>query len=162
MPFQPESEMELNIKDLENFPISPTVISKPLYDKWFESYGFLKSAGLPKFWVDQIFDLDWQRSRKILLIEYGAESGEMSNVKVIDNFENSPESTNTLSSDQRLGSYGPWNLGRCQFWTDWTVWKKLDFKPTSKRILVEPLNIKILQNFVTFLTVGRTQNFDLG
>jgi hypothetical protein len=58
MPFQPESELELNIKDLENLSIDPTVISTPRYDKWFESYDFLKSAGLLKFWADQIFDLD--------------------------------------------------------------------------------------------------------
>jgi hypothetical protein len=58
MPFQPESEMELNRKDLENFCISPTVISTPRYDKRFESYNLLKSAGLLKFWADQIFDLD--------------------------------------------------------------------------------------------------------
>jgi hypothetical protein len=58
MPFQPESEMEFNRKDLENFPISPMVISTPRYDKRFESYGFLKSAELLKFWADQIFVLD--------------------------------------------------------------------------------------------------------
>jgi hypothetical protein len=47
--------MEHNRKDLENFPISPTVISTPRYNKQFESYGFLKLAGLLKFWADQIF-----------------------------------------------------------------------------------------------------------
>jgi hypothetical protein len=52
MPFQPESEMELNRKDLENFPISLTVIGTPRYDKRFESYDFLKSNGLLKFWAD--------------------------------------------------------------------------------------------------------------
>jgi hypothetical protein len=55
MPFQPESGLELNRKGLEKFPISPTVISTPWYDKRFESYDFLKSAGLSKFWADQIF-----------------------------------------------------------------------------------------------------------
>jgi hypothetical protein len=40
--------MELNIKDLENFPMSPTFISTPQYDKRFESYNFLKPAGLLK------------------------------------------------------------------------------------------------------------------
>jgi hypothetical protein len=55
VPFQLESEMELNRKDLENFPISPTVISTPRYDKRFEGYDFLKSDGLLKFWADQIF-----------------------------------------------------------------------------------------------------------
>jgi hypothetical protein len=57
-PFQPESGLKLNLKDLENFLIFPTVIKKPRYDKRFESYDFLKSAGLLKFWADQIFDLD--------------------------------------------------------------------------------------------------------
>jgi hypothetical protein len=106
MPFQPEPEMELNRKDLENFPIYPTVISTPRYDKRFESYDFLKSDGLLKFWADQIFDLDWWWSRKTPLIEYGTESGEMSNVKLIDNFETVPESTNMPSCDQRFKSYG--------------------------------------------------------
>jgi hypothetical protein len=55
MPILPEYGLELNRKDLENFPISPTVIITPRYDKQFESYDFLKSAGLPKFWADQNF-----------------------------------------------------------------------------------------------------------
>jgi hypothetical protein len=59
MPFQPESGLELNRKDLENFSISPKVIRTPRYDKRIERYDFLKSAGLPKFWADQnFFDLD--------------------------------------------------------------------------------------------------------
>jgi hypothetical protein len=58
MPFQPESGLEIDKKDLENFPISPMVISTPLHDKQLESYDFLKSDGLLKFWADQIFDLD--------------------------------------------------------------------------------------------------------
>jgi hypothetical protein len=58
MSFQLEYEIELNQKDLENFLIFPTVISTPRYNKRFESYDFLKSVGLLKFWADQIFDLD--------------------------------------------------------------------------------------------------------
>jgi hypothetical protein len=49
MPFQPESDLELNIKDLENFPIFPMVISTPRYDKRFRSYDFLKLTGLLRF-----------------------------------------------------------------------------------------------------------------
>jgi hypothetical protein len=48
----------------------------------------------------------WRRSRKTPLIGYGAESGEMSNVKVIENFETFLERTNTSSSDQWFRSYG--------------------------------------------------------
>jgi hypothetical protein len=55
MPFKPESEMELNRRDLEIFSISPTVIGTPRYDKRLESYNFLKSDRLLKFWADQIF-----------------------------------------------------------------------------------------------------------
>jgi hypothetical protein len=58
MPFRPESELVLNRKDLEDLSISPTVISTHRYDKRFESYDFLKLAGLLKFWADQIFYLD--------------------------------------------------------------------------------------------------------
>jgi hypothetical protein len=108
MPLQPESELELNRKDLENFLVFSMVISTPRYDKRFESYDFLKLAGQLRFWADQIFELDWRRSHKTPLIEYGAESGEMSNVKAIGNFINFPESTNTPSYDQRFRSYGHW------------------------------------------------------
>jgi hypothetical protein len=48
MPVQPESGLELDRKGLEKFPISPTVIITPRYDKQFESYDFLKPAGLLK------------------------------------------------------------------------------------------------------------------
>jgi hypothetical protein len=51
--------MELKRRDLENFPISPTVIGTPRYDKRLESYNFLKSDRLLKFWADQIFFLIW-------------------------------------------------------------------------------------------------------
>jgi hypothetical protein len=49
MPFQPESDLEVNIKDLENFPIFPTVISTPRYDKGVRSYDFLKLIRLLRF-----------------------------------------------------------------------------------------------------------------
>jgi hypothetical protein len=52
--------------------------------------------------------------------------------------------------------------GRCQLWIDRTVRIDLDHKPTSKRNLGETLNTKILEDFTTFLTVGRTQDFDFG
>jgi hypothetical protein len=53
MPFQLESDLELNRKDLENFPIFPMVIITPQYDKRFRSYDFLKLTGLLRFWADQ-------------------------------------------------------------------------------------------------------------
>jgi hypothetical protein len=55
-------------------------------------------------------DLDWRRSHKTPLIGYSAESGEMFNVKVIENFETFPQSTNMPSYDQRFGGYGHWKL----------------------------------------------------
>jgi hypothetical protein len=54
MPFQLESDPELNRKDIENFVILPTVISTPGYDKRFRNYDFLKLAGLLRFWADLI------------------------------------------------------------------------------------------------------------
>jgi hypothetical protein len=44
-------------------------------------------------------DLDWWRSRKTLLTEFGAEPGEMNNTKVVDNFDVFSESIDTLSYD---------------------------------------------------------------
>jgi hypothetical protein len=40
------------------------------------------------------------------MIGYGAESGDMPNIKVIENFETFPEIINTPSSDQQFRSYG--------------------------------------------------------
>jgi hypothetical protein len=48
MPLQPESDLELNIKDIEKFLIFPTVIYKLQYNKRFRSYDFLKLTGLLK------------------------------------------------------------------------------------------------------------------
>jgi hypothetical protein len=58
-------------------------------------------------------DLDWQQSRKTLLTEYDAESGNMHNTKVISNFKAFPESINTLSYDQQFKSYDHCKLGVC-------------------------------------------------
>jgi hypothetical protein len=90
-------------------------------------------------------DLDWRRSRKILLTEYGAESGDRHNTKVIENFYTFPESINTPSYHQRFRCYDLCNLGCCWkfpvFWTDqlsgwmWTLsllplnnWKSPKYK----------------------------------
>jgi hypothetical protein len=54
VPFKLESDLEINIKDIDNFLIFPTVISTPRYDKWFRSYDFLKLTRLLRFWADQI------------------------------------------------------------------------------------------------------------
>jgi hypothetical protein len=156
MPFQPESELELKLKDLENLSIYPTVISTPRYDKWFESYDFLKSARLLKFWTDQIFDLDWRWSHKTPLIEYGAESGEMSNVKVIYNFETFPESTNMPSYNQRFRSYGHWKLEEASVLDRSGRLDKLGLYAHFQKNSRRTPNTKILENFITFLTVGRT------
>jgi hypothetical protein len=77
----------------------------------------------------------------------------MSNVKVIDNLETFLESTNMPSSDQRFRSYGHWNLEEASI---------LD----TSGYLVQwetggAMNTRVLENFITFLTMGRTQNFDL-
>jgi hypothetical protein len=46
-----------------------------------------------------------------LLTENGAESGKIHNMKVIENFETFPESTNTSSYDQWFRSYEHYKLG---------------------------------------------------
>jgi hypothetical protein len=109
-------------------------------------------------------DLGWRRSRKTLLIENGAESWEMSNTRVIESFVTFLESTRISSYDQRFWSYDHFKLGVLpeisDFCTDqlsaqiWTlslypeeIWKNSKYR--------------VLENFITFLTMGRTQNFDL-
>jgi hypothetical protein len=57
-------------------------------------------------------DLNRRRSRKTPLTGRGAESGEISNVKVIANFETFLESINMPSSDQWFRNYGHWKLGK--------------------------------------------------
>jgi hypothetical protein len=42
MPFQPESDLELNRKDIENFLLFPTVIITPRYDQRFRSHDFFE------------------------------------------------------------------------------------------------------------------------
>jgi hypothetical protein len=109
-------------------------------------------------------DWDWRWSHKTLLDGYGAESWENSHVKVIENFETFSGGANTPSSDKQFRSYGQWKLGVLPeisgFWTDqlsaqiWTlslypkeIWKKSKYG--------------VLENFITFLMMGRTQDFNL-
>jgi hypothetical protein len=79
-------------------------------------------------------DSDRQRSHKTLLTEIGVESGEMHNIKVIENFDTFPESINTPSHDQQFRNYDHCKLGvllQIHFWIDQATWTNLDFKPTS-------------------------------
>jgi hypothetical protein len=76
-----------------------------------------------------------------LLTEIGVGSGEMHNIKLIDNFETFLESINTPSHDQRFRSYDHCKLGvllKIQFWTNYATWTNLDFNPTSDGKLTEP------------------------
>jgi hypothetical protein len=54
MLFKSESDLDINRKDLQNFPVFLTVISTHRYDKQFRSYYYLKLTGLLRFWADQI------------------------------------------------------------------------------------------------------------
>jgi hypothetical protein len=87
-------------------------------------------------------DLDWQWSRKTLLTEFSTESGEMNNIKVVDNFDIFPESIDLPSYDQRIRSYDLCKLGALLEFpvskTDQATWTNLDFKPTFIGELVEP------------------------
>jgi hypothetical protein len=56
-------------------------------------------------------DSDRWRSHKTLLTKICAESGEMQNLKVIDNFGTFPESINTPSYEQQFRSYDHCKLG---------------------------------------------------
>ncbi len=52
MPLQPESDLELNIKDIEKFLIFPTVTHNPWYEKRSKSYEFLNisQAAVSQCW----------------------------------------------------------------------------------------------------------------
>jgi hypothetical protein len=106
-------------------------------------------------------DLGWWRSRKTLLIGYGAESWEMTNVKVIENFDTFPESTNMPSYDRRFWSYSHWNLREVLVLDRSNGLVKFEIYAHFQGNSGRTLNTKILENFITLLTVGRTQNFNL-
>jgi hypothetical protein len=96
-----------------------------------------------------------------LLIEYGAESGKMSNVKVIENFDTFPKSTNMLSYDQRFRSYGHWKLEEASVLDRSGYLVKFGVGAFFQWGTGGSMNIRVLENFITFLTMGRTQNFDI-
>jgi hypothetical protein len=85
----------------------------------------------------------------------------MSNVKVIENFKTFSESTNMPSYDQRFRSYGHWKLEETSVLDRSGRLDKLGLYAHFQKNSRTP-NTKILENFITFLTVGRTQNSDLG
>jgi hypothetical protein len=93
--------------------------------------------------------MDFQRCRKTLLTENGAESGKMHNIKVIENFETFLESTNTPSYNQWFRSYNHCKLGVLlleiisgqiklsgQVWTSRPlpkeIWKNSEYKDPRK------------------------------
>jgi hypothetical protein len=65
---------------------------------------------------------------------------------------------------------GIWGVAEIQFWTDRDTWPNLGFELTSNGNLFfagnfqwksdRPWNIKIIENFINFLTRGRTQCFN--
>jgi hypothetical protein len=56
-------------------------------------------------------DLDWRQSRETQLNEFGAESGKMHNMEVMENFDIFIEIIDTPSYDQWFRSYGRCKLG---------------------------------------------------
>jgi hypothetical protein len=108
-------------------------------------------------------DLDWRWSRKTLLTEFGVESGDMNNTKVVDNFDIFPESLDTSSYDQRFSSYDPWKsrgaAGNSSFldrltWTDSFGIRVFILAKTE-----ETQNIRIAGDFPTFPKSGNLHIF---
>jgi hypothetical protein len=66
----------------------------------------------PRQHVNSDSDSDQRRSRKTWLHENGAESGNLLNTKMIDNFDTFPKGTNTPSYAQQFRSYDHCKLGR--------------------------------------------------
>jgi hypothetical protein len=76
-----------------------------------------------------------------LVTEFGAESGEANNTKVLDNFDIFPESIDTPSYDQWFRSYDFCKLGgaaEIYFWIEQDNWTNLEFEQTSNGKLEEP------------------------
>jgi hypothetical protein len=107
-------------------------------------------------------DLDWRRSRKTLLTEFGAESGETNNTKVVENFDILPESIDTPSHDQQFRSYDLYKLGvllELLIWIEWHNFSTLGFGLNWSKI-GGTLDIEVVGNFISFVKRGETQNFD--
>jgi hypothetical protein len=108
-------------------------------------------------------DLDWRWSHKTLLMEYGTESGQRHNIKVIENLETFPESINTPSYEQWFNSYDLYKLGCC--------WNFL-FEPNELTHRLQNLglkqvrpkdipSIKVIWKSTNSLKRVTTQNFDI-
>jgi hypothetical protein len=80
---------------------------------------------------------------------------------VIDNFETFLESTNMPSYDQRFRSYGHWKLEKVSVLDRSNCLANFGLYVHFQQNLERTPNTKILENFIIFITVGRTQNFDL-
>jgi hypothetical protein len=85
----------------------------------------------------------------------------MPNIKVIENFETFPESTNMPLSDQRFRNYGHWKLGEVSVLDRSNCVDKFGLYAHFQKNSERTPNTKILGNFVSFLMVGKTQNFGL-
>jgi hypothetical protein len=105
--------------------------------------------------------LDGRQSRKTPLIGYGVESGEKSNVKVIENFVNFSERIDVSSYDQRFRSYGHWKLEEASVLDRSGYLVKFGVGAYFQWGTGGAMNTRVLENFITFLTMGRTQNSDL-
>jgi hypothetical protein len=80
----------------------------------------------------------------------------MPNVKATGNFETFLENTNTPSSDQRFRNYGHWKLEEATVLDRSNCPEKFGLYAHFQKNSERTLNTKIIGNFVTFLTVGRT------
>jgi hypothetical protein len=85
----------------------------------------------------------------------------MSDVKVIENFETFPERTNMPSYDQRFRSYGHWKLEEASVLDRSGYLVKFRVDAYFQWGTRGAMNTRVLENLITFLTMGRTQNFDL-
>jgi hypothetical protein len=82
MPLQPESDLELNINDIERLLIFPTIICTPRYNKQFSSYDFLKLTRLLKFCPGQ----NKYPTKFELLTPNRMQSQETFNINIVANF----------------------------------------------------------------------------
>jgi hypothetical protein len=96
-----------------------------------------------------------------MLAETSIESEKVHNIKVIENFETFLERKNMPSSNQRFRNYGHWKLWEVSVLDRSNYLDKFGLYTYFQKNSERTPNTKILENFISFLTVGKAQNFNL-
>jgi hypothetical protein len=149
MPFPPESDLDLNRKDIENFLILRTVISTPRYDKQFWRYDFWSWPGC---WDSRLIRFERSENFKLLSLVQ-VKSQKTCNTKLVVNFLHFPVIIRMLKSDKQGRSYNRWNTVH--------KWKNLEYRlgfglTTISKNSADWILCKIRRNVLTAVFKNRT------